>query len=250
MKPIVAFCLVSILSSCARYSEPLSPLAETTPKLTRQAPRATAAASKLAVEARLHRIEATEGARAAAKSAALGREKVAYLLAVLPEQADRSCSDAPAIAASQNDAQAVTAQLEQALTVSDATYDEHQVLSLYQASREKTAQAKALELDCLLAVLDKLGGSEESRREVDQTLKSLEIRENLVVDSGLEKSLSCLDRGVELYQTLIGEDYQQFSRQPVLATQSQLHRDFRGEFEAQIACLQFTAAQRPKTAND
>jgi len=250
MKPIVAICLVSLLTSCARFSEPLSPLAESTPKLRRQASGPTADENKLAVEARVNRIEATEGARNAAKSAALGREKVEYLLTVLPEQVDRSCGDVPALAACQNDAQAVTAQLEQALSVSDATYDEQKALSLYQASREKTAQGKALELDCLLAKLDKLGGSEESRHEVDETLKSLEVREQLVVAGGLEESLPCLDRGVEQYQTLISEDYQRFSRQPVLATQSQLHRDFRGEFEVQIACLQSTVAQRPKTANN
>lgn len=250
MKPIVAICLISILAGCARLSEPVSPRAETTPKLTAQAPPRTAVESEPAVEARVHRIEATEGARAAAKSAALGREKVAYLLAVLPEQVDRSCSNVKALAANQNEAQAVTAQLEQALSASDATYDEHKALSLYQASRETTAQGKALELDCLLAVLDKLGGSQESRREVDETLKALEVRENLVVDSGLEKSLSCLDRGVELYQTLIGKDYEQFSRQPVLATQSQLHRDFRDEFAFQVACLQSTVAQSQKSAND
>lgn len=251
MKPSVAICLVSILTSCARFSAPQAPMAEATPKPTAELLRQDSnAANKVAIDARIRRIQAAEGARAAGTRAALGREKVAYLLTVLPEQADRSCGDVPALAQCQLEAQAITTQLEKELTLNDATYDEHKALSLYEASREKTAEGKSLEFDCLLAKLDKLGGNAESRRDLSETLKSLEVREKLVVEAGLEESLPCLDRGVEQYQTLIVQDYQQFSREPVLATQTQLHRDFRGQFEAQIACLQSSVEQRPTAAND
>jgi hypothetical protein len=249
MKLSVAMCLISVLTGCARFSAPQTSMVETVPKLVAESPRRDTNVAQV-VDARLGRIRASEGARAAATRAALGREKVEYLLTVLPEQADRSCSDVPVLAQCQLEAQAITAQFEQELLLNDATYDEHKALSLYEANHEKTAEGRALEFDCLLAKLDKLGGTADTRQDLTETLKSLEMREKLVVEAGLEQSLPCLDRGVQQYQTLIVQDYQQFSRQPVLATQSQLHRDFRGQFEAQIACLQSSVEQRPTAAKD
>jgi hypothetical protein len=251
MKISVAFCLVSILTSCARFSAPQTAIADAHPKLANNALRSDAnVPEKTAIDARFRSIAASEGGRAAATRVALGREQVEYLQTILPEDAAHRCSDVPVLAQSQLEAQTVAAQLEQELKSSDATYDEHKALSLYEASREKVAEGRGFEFECLLGELDKLGGNAETRSDLTETLKSLAVREQLVVEAGLEQALPCLDRGVEQFKTLIAQDYQQFSREPVLATQTQLHRDFRGEFEAQIACLQSSVEQRPTAAND
>jgi hypothetical protein len=247
MKLSIALCLVSILGGCARVEEPpaLSAAAARGPGPVLR--RSSDTAEKVAVDARSQRIQGEQSAIDAGERLALERDKVIYLLGILPEHVADSCNEAAPLVKCQLEAQAISVEFESTLALSDPNYNEQQALALYEASRKKATEAQSLEFNCLL---DKIGSDADTRRELEQTLKSLEEREKLVVQAGLKDALPCLDRGVEQYQTLIGEDHQQFSRAPALTTQAQLHRDLRGEFEAQIACLQSAPPERPTAANN
>jgi hypothetical protein len=242
MKLSLSLCVVSIVIGCANVPAPQARDA----KDESRAPRLKRNAS---AGDRARRIQLSRSAMAADSLATLAQEKVQYLWTMLPQQADGTCSAASALAQCRADAQFSSAQFELELGQSEATYDEAKALSLYEASRGQAAECKTQEFACLVAEFDGFGGNSETRRDMAEALKSLELREQLVVETGVEGSLPCLDAGVRQYQSRIAQDYQQFSREPVLAAQAQLHRDFRDQYDAQVACLQ-SSGRSHRTANN
>src|SRR5450432_2191987 len=249
MKQALALCTVSILIGCASVPAPQARDELRGPRLQREAiaaqldstPASDAAArraKRALADERVRRIEASQGAIAAGALVASARERVLYLWSMLPQEGNGTCSDAPAVVDCRAEAQAISIQFEQELAQSDATYDEENALRLYEASRVKSAECMTPEFECSVAKFDGFGGNSETHRDMAEALKSLERREQLVVETGLEASLPCLDAGVQQYQSRIAQDYRQFSREPALAAQAQLHLDYRGQYDAQVACLQ------------
>lgn len=260
MKQAIALCTVSILIGCASVPAPHArdesagqrPEREAIAAQLDSTPASDAAArraKRALADERVQRIEASQGAMAAASLVASARERVLYLWSMLPQQNNAKCSDAPAVSDCRAEAQAISTQFEQELAQSDATYDEENALRLYEASRVKSAECMTPEFECLVAKFDGFGGNSETHRDMAEALKALELRQQLVVETGLEASLPCLDAGVQQYQSRIAQDYQRFAREPALAAQAQLHRDYRGQYDAQVACLQ-TSGRSLRTADN
>jgi hypothetical protein len=203
-------------------------------------------ARKLATDARHERVESSASGLAARAQVTFAEEKIAYLRAILPVQADGACVDASAVAECQTQAHALDAEFASELDKDDAAYDESKALQMYQASHAKEASCRDSEFACLTTKLDNYGGNVETHRYMAQTLKSLEQRQRLVIEAGSEASAACLDAGIQQYQSRIVEDYQHFSRDPGLFFQAQLHRDFRVLYDAQVGCLQ--SARHPHRA--
>jgi hypothetical protein len=236
-------CTVSILIGCASVQPPQAAAGKNDNYAAKPA-------SDTSVHNRVHQIQMAKSAIAADAAVAFADEKIQYLWTMLPQQTSGTCNDTPALAQCQIDALSISSELDQQLARADATYDEAEALSLYEASRAKATECKTQEFDCLVAKFDGFGGNADTRRYMVDALKSLEQRQQLVADTGIEASLPCLDAGVQQYQSRIAQDYQEFSREPVLASQEQLHRDFRGLYDAQVACLQTTSGPRPTAQND
>lgn len=190
-----------------------------------------------------NRKESIESARSGVAARALvtyADERIAYLRALLPVPGDSICADRSALASCQAKAKDMSEQLTSELEKDDASYDQAKATSLYEASHAALAGCRTPEAECLTTKLDSYGGNAETRRYLADTLKSLSRRQELIVEAGTEASEACLTAGVQRYQAKIVQDYQRYAHEPVLFFQAQLHRDFRGLYEAQVGCLKAT----------
>ena len=253
----LALCTVALLTGCVSVPAPRAEDASRVEPTLAGAEHAQLTAAtpsaeleKTELDARLLRIHAAQSAIAAGAHVAIEQEKVHYLRTLLPEQSESTCQAGPAFTSAELDGQSISLEFEQAVAAPSATYDEAHALSLYEASRAKAAERKTLEFDCLVAEFDALGGNEDTRRAMSASLKSLEQRQKLISETGIDSVLPCLDAAVEQYQSRIAEAYQQFSKQPALATQAQLHRDLQSQYDAEVACLQSANRPRKTAEND
>lgn len=221
-------------------------LASCTAKL---ADDAVAEAQRSARENRRERIEAARSGIVARAQVTFADERIAYLRALLPVAGDTACTEHSNMESCQDKASKLRAELDAELEKSDSSYDERQAASLYEASHAALAECRSPEAECLTKKLDNYGGTAETRRYLADTLKSLARRQELVVEAGAEAAEPCLDAGVQQYQTRIVEDYRRFAREPVLFFQAQLHRDFRGMYDAQVGCLKANLRPARKAGN-
>lgn len=198
---------------------------------------AVSAAQQAALDNRRERIEGARSGISARAQVTFADERVAYLRALLPVPGDSICADRSAVESCQAKAREISDQLTAELKKDDASYDEARAISLYEESHAQLARCRTPEAECLTNKLDDYGGNAESRRYLADTLKSLSRRQELMVEAGEEVAEACLGAGVQQYQSRIVKDYQSFAREPVLFFQAQLHRDFRGLYEAQVSCL-------------
>lgn len=210
---------------------------------------AVAAAQRTELENRKQRIESARSGIAARAQLTFAVERVAYLRALLPVASDTVCAEHRDVDSCEKKASELGAELDAELEKSDASYDQRKATSLYEASHAARAECRNPEAECLTKKLDSYGGTAETRRYLADTLKSLARRQELVVEMGAETAEPCLNSGVQQYQTRIVEDYRRFAREPVLFFQAQLHRDFRGMYEAQVGCLKATLRPARKVGN-
>jgi len=142
------------------------------------------------------------------------------------------------LAQCQKDATALVADYERDLNREESSYDELAVRRRYESVQRAKAECHEPEFECLSSRLNNFGGNAETQKLIAQSLVSLKKRELLLLQAGEEAGEPCLTSGVESHQRRIVDDYQRFAREPVLFFQAQLHKDFRGLYDAQVSCLQ------------
>lgn len=194
----------------------------------------------LAASRRDH-ITSSKRGLAARSQLEFAEEKVEYLRAMLPPQADGVCPVNPELDKCRAHAQDLAKDFEHELEKAEGSYSESAAFAAYEARHAADAACHEPAFKCLRAKLDGFGGTNETRAYMAQTLKALERRSHLVAERGDDEARSCLDRGLSQFQGRIIGDYQRFSHEPVLFFQAQLHRDFRALYEAQSGCLQSRA---------
>ncbi|MFZ5896567.1 MAG: hypothetical protein ACOY0T_36265 [Myxococcota bacterium] len=204
-------------------------------------------ATRALAASRREHIENSKRALAARTAVEFAEQKVAYLRAMLPPQADGVCPQAEEFEKCRDSARAQSSKFDREIEKDEGSYKEADATAAYEASRNAEAACHEPAFKCLKAKLDTFGGTNETHTYMAQTLKSLERRSRLVAERGDEESKSCLNRGLSQYQSRIIGDYQKFSREPVLFFQAQLHRDFRALYDTQSGCLQSRA--RPATTD-
>ena len=195
-------------------------------------------AKKALAASRREHITSSKRALAARSQVGFAEEKVAYLRAMLPPQADGVCPVSPEFEKCRTHAHELEADFDRELEKDEGSYSEKAAFAAYEASHNAEAACHEPAFKCLRAKLDGFGGTNETHTYMAQTLKALERRSRLVAERGDEESKGCLNRGLSQYQGRIIGDYQKFSHEPVLFFQAQLHRDFRALYDAQSGCLQ------------
>ncbi len=200
------------------------------------------ASRKAQIDQRKSSLEASRRASEARALATFAVEKVNYLRGLLPPGNDDACSDAAALEACEAGTSARFDEYEKLLATDDGSYKEQSAIQLYEAAHKAKAQCQEPTFKCLAKRLDGLGGTQETRHLMAQTLSALKRRQVLIDQVGDENAEACLSSGIQKLQGRIVEDYQRFVREPVLFFQAQLHKDFRRLYEAQASCLK--GAQR------
>lgn len=202
---------------------------------------AVASAQKARYEERKATIDASRQGSLWRALPAFASEKVTYLRAILPPQAEGSCTDEAALKRCLDGTKSSESAFETELGKVEASYNQDQAKKLYEASQNAKAQCYESEYTCLVSRLDAFGGTAETRAQIKTTLGSLKRRQQLVSQLGDEGAEACLTAGVEKHQGRIVGDYKKFAREPVLFFQSQLHKDFRQMYDTQSRCLESTS---------
>jgi hypothetical protein len=168
---------------------------------------------------------------------AAASEKIKYIRATLPPNADGECQQVTENPECENSIQRRNAELEGELAKSEAEYDQKQAARLYEQLTKVEASCYEPELKCLAKSLSKYGETNESRRWLQRNFDLLDKRQRLIEKAGDSAAAPCLETGVASHQAEIVQSYRNYVREPVLFFRTQLHRSFFAMHKSQIDCL-------------
>lgn len=168
-------------------------------------------------------------------------EKINYLRATLPPDADHECAKLQDRGDCVAQAQASLPKLREEYEKSDSDFDAKRASQIYETETMEEAKCYAPEFECLNSRLEKYGEMAESRVVLDQVFATLEKRQQLVEKVGFGASVPCIDATTSDHQQEIIKAYQAYAREPVLYFRMQLHRAFLSLHRAQVSCLQDAA---------
>ena len=145
-------------------------------------------AKKALAASRREHIVSSRRVTVARSLVGFAEEKVAYLRAMLPPQADGVCPQSADFEKCRDNARAQSSRFDREIEKDEGSYSETEALSAYEASRSAEAACHEPAFKCLQAKLDTFGGTSETHAYMTQTLKSLERRSRLVAERGDEES--------------------------------------------------------------
>jgi hypothetical protein len=189
------------------------------------------------VAARRKAVEESAKGRAQRARAGVVPEKIKYLRATLPPDAESECSDLKPDETSQAAATRKREELDQELQKPDGKFEATRAAKLYEEITTKEAAVHLPELDCLLSRLPRFGETPETRKWLDRNFQILEQRQRLVDDLGTPAADHCREEATTSHQAEIIRTYTAYVREPVLFFRMQLHRTFHAFHESQIRCL-------------
>jgi hypothetical protein len=182
-------------------------------------------------------IERSDTAVAELARVSLAEEKIKYIRATLPPDAETECSEAKPQSSCLEAAHEKESTYTKEFDKTEQEYQRPRAAKLYEEMTAAEATCYKPELDCLLSRLSKYGETAETRLVLENNFKVLEQRQRLVVKLGPESAQACLDKSTNAHQADIIQSYLAYVREPVLFFRRQLHRAFLTLHQAQVDCL-------------
>lgn len=173
---------------------------------------------------------------------AAASEKIKYIRATLPPDADGECQQENENVDCDVAMKQRNAELENELAKAEGEFDEKKATKLYEQLTKVEASCYEPELKCLAKTVSKYGETNESRRWLQRNFDLLDKRQRLIEKAGDNASTPCLESAVASHQADIIQSYRAYVREPVLFFRTQLHRSFFALHKSQIDCLGGAAA--------
>jgi hypothetical protein len=164
-------------------------------------------------------------------------EKIKYIRATLPPDADSVCQQASENTACEGSIKGATEELDAELAKPEGQFDSKQANRVYENLTKTEASCYEPELKCLTKSLVKYGETAETRRWLQKNFDLLDKRQRLIEKKGDNESTPCLESGQASHQADIIQSYKAYVREPVLYFRTQLHRSFFAMHKSQIDCL-------------
>jgi len=197
-----------------------------------------AADSKLAVTAQRRKaIESSPQGMLWHARVAATSEKVKYIRATLPPDADGECRQVAEDTDCEVSIKRFGTELDGELSRLEAEYDAKKSLKLYEQLTRTEASCYEPELKCLSKSVAKYGETNESRRWLQRNFDLLEKRQRLIEQAGEIAAEPCIESAVANHQADIVQSYRAYVREPVLYFRTQLHRSFVALHNSEIDCL-------------
>jgi hypothetical protein len=168
---------------------------------------------------------------------AAASEKIKYIRATLPPNADGECQQGTENVDCDVAIKKHNAEFENELAKVDAEFDEKKAAKLYEQLTKVEATCYEPELKCLAKTVSRYGETTESRRWLQRNFDLLDKRQRLIEKAGDNASTPCLETAVASHQADIIQSYRAYVREPVLFFRTQLHRSFFAMHKSQIDCL-------------
>jgi hypothetical protein len=186
---------------------------------------------------RRNSLEVTPQAVAWRSRVAAASEKIKYIRATLPPDADGECSQVTANPECEVSIKQRNSEFEGELAKAEGEFDEKKAAKLYEQLTKVEASCYEPELICLAKSVGKYGETNESRRWLQRNFDLLDKRQRLIEKAGDDASTPCLEKEVAAHQAEIIQSYRAYVREPVLFFRTQLHRSFFALHKSQIDCL-------------
>lgn len=168
---------------------------------------------------------------------AAAAEKVKYIRATMPPDADGECQQVSENVDCDTSITRHNAEFEGELAKLESDYDQKKATKLYEKLTTVEASCYEPELKCLAKAVSKYGETNESRRWLQRNFDLLDKRQRLIEKAGDGPAKPCLDSGIASHQAEIVQSYRAYVREPVLFFRTQLHRSFFAMHKSQIDCL-------------
>jgi len=199
--------------------------------------RKTAKDSRLArIAQRRREIEASPQGMIWHARVAATSEKVKYVRATLPPNADGECRQTE-----ESDCESTIkrfdSELDGELSRPEGEYDIKKATKLYEQLTQTEASCYDPELKCLSKSVSKYGETNESRKWLERNFELLDKRQQLIEKAGERESKPCIESAVANHQSNIVQSYHAYVREPVLYFRMQLHRSFVALHKSEIDCL-------------
>jgi|GEM_PF-2591526 len=189
------------------------------------------------IKQRREQIESTSQGIAWRSRAAAAAEKIKYIRATLPPDADGECQQASQDTDCDGTIKEAMSELESELARPDKEFDQKRATKIYENLTKVEASCYEPELKCLTKSLNKYGETAETRRWLQRNLDLLDKRQRLIEKQGDDAAAPCLESGQASHQAGIIQSYKAYVREPVLYFRAQLHRSFFAMHKSQIDCL-------------
>jgi hypothetical protein len=168
---------------------------------------------------------------------AAASEKIKYIRATLPPDADGECQQVSENTDCEGSIKQASTELDNELAKPESQFDQKKASKVYEQLTKVQASCYEPELKCLNKSLSKYGETNETRRWLQKNFDLLDKRQRLIEKTGEEQSTPCIDSGVTSHQADIIQSYKAYIRDPVLFFRTQLHRSFYAMHKSQIDCL-------------
>jgi hypothetical protein len=164
-------------------------------------------------------------------------EKVKYIRATLPPDAEGECRQMGDNADCESTIEHLDAEFEGELSRPQAEYNIKKASKLYEQLTKTEASCYEPELKCLSKSVVKYGETNESRRWLERNFDLLERRQQLIEKAGEQAAEPCIESAVASHQADIVQSYRAYVREPVLYFRTRLHRSFLALHKSEIDCL-------------
>lgn len=168
---------------------------------------------------------------------AAASEKIKYIRATLPPDADGECQQIAEDNSCEVAINKQNAQLEAEFAKTEKEYDQKKAAKVYEELTKLEASCYEPELKCLSKSVSKYGETNESRKWLQRNFDIIDKRQRLIEKAGNGAATPCLDSAVASHSAEIVQSYRAYVREPVLFFRTQLHRSFFAMHKDQIDCL-------------
>jgi hypothetical protein len=189
------------------------------------------------IRQRRDHIESTPQGVAWRSRVAAASEKIKYIRATLPPDADGECQQASENTDCEGSINQATTDLDSELAKPEGEFDQKKATKVYESLTKVQASCYEPELKCLTKSLTKYGETAETRRWLQRNFDLLDKRQRLIEKKGDSASTPCLESGQASHQADIIQSYKAYVREPVLYFRTQLHRSFLAMHKSQVDCL-------------
>lgn len=186
---------------------------------------------------RRHELEVSKQGIAWHARVAAAAEKIKYIRATLPPDADGECAQVSDNPQCDTSIQEMESTLTSELEKSDEQYNAKTAQNLFESMTKAQASCYEPELKCLSNAVAKYGETPESRRWLQRNFDMLDKRQRLIEKAGDGAAAPCLESTIASHQADIVHSYLAYVKEPVLYFRTQLHRSFLALHKSQIDCL-------------
>ncbi|HEY5960272.1 MAG TPA: hypothetical protein VIV60_27150, partial [Polyangiaceae bacterium] len=174
------------------------------------------------IKLRRNEVEVSAQGVAWRSRVAAASEKVKYIRATLPPEADGECQQVSENTDCDTTIERHNAEFEGELAKGDKEYDSKKASRFYEQLTKVQASCYEPELKCLAKSVNKYGETNESRRWLQRNFDLLDKRQRLIEKAGDSAATPCLESALASHQADIVQSYRAYVREPVLFFRTQL----------------------------